>query len=43
MKIYDKVEIEIYFLEHEEVIRTSFNGVVEGDETKYPIPEDWAE
>ena len=42
MKIYDKLEIEVYLFEQEEVIRTSFAGEVDGDETKYPIPEDWA-
>ena len=39
MKMYEKLEIEVYILQAEDVIRTS--GVVDGDETKYPIPEDW--
>ena len=43
MKRYDKVEIEVYLFEQEDVIRTSFTGKVDGDETKYPVPEDWAE
>ena len=42
MKMYDKLKIEIYFLQQEDVITTSFEGEVEGDETKYPTPEDWA-
>lgn len=42
MKMYDKLKIEIYLLQQEDVIRTSFEGEVEGDETKYPTPEDWA-
>lgn len=40
MKMYEKLEIEVYILQVEDVIRTSF-GAVDGDETKYPIPEDW--
>ena len=43
MKRYDKVEIEVYLMDSEDVIRTSFGGVVDGDETKYPVPEDWVE
>ena len=41
-KIYNNIEIEIYMYASEDVIRTSPNGEVDGDETKYPIPEDWA-
>ena len=41
MKKYDKLEIEVCLLQEEDVIRTSFEGVVDGDETKYPVPGDW--
>ena len=43
MKMYDKLKIEVYLLQEEDVIRTSFEVEVEGDETKYPVPGDWLE
>ena len=43
MKMYDELKIEVYLLQEEDVIRTSFEGEVEGDETKYPVPGDWLE
>ena len=38
-KIFEQLEIRIILFEQEDVIRTS--GEVEGDETKYPIPDGW--
>ncbi len=39
-KKYDKVEIDVYTFKEEDIVRTS--GEVDGDETKYPIPDGWA-
>ena len=38
-KIFEKVEIKIVLFNQEDMIRTS--GEVDGDETKYPIPDGW--
>ena len=38
---YEKIEIEIYTFQEADIVRTS--GEVDGDETKYPIPDGWAE
>ena len=40
---YEKIEIEIYTFQDADIIRTSTSGSVDGDETKYPIPDGWAE
>lgn len=40
-KIFNEVKIKIVLFKEEDMIRTS--GEVEGDETKYPIPDGWAE
>ncbi len=40
---YSEIEIEIYDFSCEDIVRTSPQGEVDGDETKYPIPDGWAE
>lgn len=42
-KIFEKVEIKIILFNQEDMIRTSgeTSGEVDGDETKYPIPDGW--
>lgn len=42
-KKYNEIEVEIYTLITEDIVRTSASGEVDGDETKYPIPDGWAE
>lgn len=43
MKKYDKIEIEIYNFENDDIVTTSSSGVVDGEETLYPVPGDWGE
>ncbi len=38
---YDEIKIEVLVLTCADVIRTSQEGTVEGDETKYPVPGGW--
>ena len=38
---YEKIEIQILTFAGEDIVRTS--GAIDGDETKYPIPEGWGE
>ena len=40
-KKYEKVEIDVYMFEDEDIVTAS--GEVDGDETKYPIPGGWGE
>ena len=40
-KKYEKVEIDVYIFEEEDIVTAS--GEVDGDETKYPIPGGWGE
>ena len=43
-KKYNEIEIKIYTLQADDIVTLSTSGLgeVEGDETKYPIPNDWA-
>ena len=43
MKKYSQLEIKIVLFTDEDVVRTSQEGTVDGDETKYPVPGGWAE
>lgn len=43
MKKYNEIEIKIYKLQTEDIVTLSTSGEVDGDETKYPIPDGWAE
>ena len=38
---YKKIEIEIYTFQDADIVTFSASGEVEGDETKYPIPDGW--
>ena len=38
---YEKIEIEIYTFQDEDIVTLSTSGGVDGDETKYPIPDGW--
>ena len=40
---YEKIKIEIYMFQDVDIVTSSSSGEVEGDETKYPIPDGWAE
>lgn len=40
---YEKVKIEIYMFQDVDIVTFSSSGEVDGDETKYPIPDGWAE
>ena len=40
-KKYSELEIEICTIEDADIVRTSYE--VEGDETKYPIPDTWGQ
>lgn len=39
MKKYEEIKIEILLLSNEDIVKTS--GEIDGDETKYPIPDGW--
>lgn len=38
---YEELEIELYAFEADDVVTLS--GEADGDETKYPIPDGWAD
>ena len=38
---YEKVKIEIYIFQDMDIVTLSTSGEVDGDETKYPIPDGW--
>ena len=38
---YEKIKIEIYTFQDADIVTFSASGEVEGDETKYPIPDGW--
>ena len=40
---YEKIKIEIFMFQDEDIVTFSSSGVVEegGDETLYPIPDSW--
>ena len=38
---YEEIKISILTFSEEDIVRTS--GEVDGDETKYPIPDGWGE
>ena len=41
---YEKIKIEIYMFQDADIVTFSAGwGEVDGDETKYPIPDGWAE
>ena len=40
---YEKIKIQIYMFQAEDIVTLSTSGEVDGDETKYPIPDGWAE
>jgi hypothetical protein len=40
---YEKIKIEIYMFQDVDIVTFSSLGEVDGDETKYPIPDGWAE
>ena len=40
---YEKIKIEIYMFQDMDIVTFSSSGEVDGDETKYPVPEDWVE
>ena len=40
---YEKIKIEIYMFQNTDIVTLSTSGEVDGDETKYPIPDGWAE
>ena len=40
---YQKIKIEIYMFQNADIVTFSSSGEVDGDETKYPIPDGWAE
>ena len=40
---YEKIKIEIYMFQNADIVTLSSSGEVDGDETKYPIPDGWAE
>lgn len=41
---YEKIEIAIYTFHAADIVTLSNGGgVVDGDETKYPIPDGWAQ
>ena len=38
---YEKIKIEIYTFQDADIVTLSTSGEVDGDETKYPIPDAW--
>ena len=38
---YEKIKIEIYMFQDMDIVTFSSSGEVDGDETKYPIPDGW--
>ncbi len=38
---YEKIKIEIYAFQDVDIVTLSTSGEVDGDETKYPIPDGW--
>jgi hypothetical protein len=42
-KEYKALEITIYQFDNEDIVTLSTSGEIDGDETKYPIPDGWAE
>ena len=38
---YEKIEIEICTFQDADIVTLSTSGEVDGDETKYPIPDGW--
>ena len=40
---YQKIEIELYIFQDTDIVTLLTSGEVDGDETKYPIPDGWAE
>ena len=38
---YEKISIEIYMFQDMDIVTLSSSGEVDGDETKYPIPDGW--
>ena len=38
---YEKIKIEIYMFQDMDIVTFSSAGEVDGDETKYPIPDGW--
>ena len=41
-KKYNEIEIEIYTFQDADIITASISGSADGDETKYPILDGWA-
>ena len=40
---YEKIKIEIYTFQAEDIVTGSTSGEIDGDETKYPIPDGWGQ
>lgn len=38
---YEKIKIEIYAFQDVDIVTSSISGEIDGDETKYPIPDAW--
>ena len=38
---YEKIKIEIYACQDVDIVTLSTSGEIDGDETKYPIPDSW--
>ena len=38
---YEKIKIEIYAFQDVDIVTLSTSGEIDGDETKYPIPDSW--
>ena len=38
---YEKIKIEIYAFQDVDIVTSSISGEIDGDETKYPIPDGW--
>ena len=40
---YEKIKIQIYMFQAEDIVTLSSSGEIDGDETKHPIPDGWVE
>lgn len=38
---YEKIKMQIYTFQDEDIVTLSTSFEVDGDETKYPIPDSW--
>ena len=39
---YEKIKIEIDTFQNADIVTLSISGEIDGDETKYPIPDGWS-